>query len=133
MKARWSAGRGRKKKERSSRWHYTQLFEGRRPFERESSPLQHAWAYRRSMSTIDLIAESTLETPYQLRSIVLTATPEGGQGTWYRYVIEQGSRHITGLRAGSEAEVDVAVREMIAGLNERSSGKNKKKPKPTRT
>lgn len=85
------------------------------------------------MSSIDLLAEPVLETPYQLRSIVRTATPEGSQGTWYRYVIEQGSRHITGLRSGSEAEVDVAVREMIVGLNERSAGKSKKKLKPART
>lgn len=36
-------------------------------------------------------------------------------------------------RSGSEAEVDVAVREMINDLNERSAGKNKKKQKSTRT
>jgi hypothetical protein len=87
------------------------------------------------MTKPSVVVEQTLETPYQLHSIASIATPAGCEGDWYRYVIEQGSRHITGLRSGqSEAEVDSAVRQMIEGLNERSVGKNnKKKGKPARS
>ena len=66
---------------------------------------------------------------YQLKSIDVTLAPEGGEGTWYRYVIAQGSNEITGMRPGTLAEVDIAVREIVVRLNERSAGKSTKKPK----
>ncbi len=62
---------------------------------------------------------------YQLQSIDPTSTPHGGEGTWFRYVIAQGSNLITGLHAGNEAQVDSAVREMVERLNERRTGKTR--------
>ena len=67
---------------------------------------------------------------YQLKSIDLVATPEDSEGTWYRYVIVQGASEITGMRPGDRAQVDIAVREMVDRLNERSAGKNTKKASP---
>jgi len=87
-------------------------------------------AYLCSMSATNSLMETTTEARYQLRSIELTTTPEGSEGTWYRYVIIQGISEITGMRPGTQAEVDYAVRDMVERLNERSAGKNTKKPKP---
>lgn len=75
--------------------------------------------------------DAPAEARYQLQSIEITTTPDGGEGTWYRYVIVQGSSEITGLRCGNRDEVDYAVREMVERLNERSAGKNSKKLKST--
>ena len=67
---------------------------------------------------------------YQLKSIELVAPcPEGSEGTWYRYIIVQGTSEIAGMRPGDHAQVDIAVREMVDRLNERSAGKNAKEDK----
>lgn len=83
------------------------------------------------MNTVISLTSPVAEPRYQLRSITLAVTPEGGEGTWYRYVIVQGDSEIAGLRCGNRDEVDVAVREMVERLNERSAGKNTKKLKTT--
>jgi len=67
---------------------------------------------------------------YQLRSVTPADTPDDSEGTWFRYVIAQGDNEISGLRNGSAAEVEVAVREMVEHLNLRSRGKTVKKLKP---
>lgn len=67
---------------------------------------------------------------YQLRSVTPEAAPQDSDGTWFRYVIAQGLNEITGLRAGNATEVEVAVREMVDNLNERSRGKSAKTTKP---
>lgn len=73
------------------------------------------------------LTDAIAEPRYQLKSIDVTDTPDGSHGTWYRYVIVQGGNEVTGMRPGSLAEVDAAVRDMVARLNERSAGKSQKK------
>ena len=83
------------------------------------------------MNTTNPLVEVIPPPRYQLKSIDVAVAPEGNEGTWFRYVIVQGISEITGLRPGSHAEVDFAVREMVDRLNERSAGKGTKKIKPT--
>lgn len=71
--------------------------------------------------------EAWLEVPFVLNSVTPVAAPEGSDGVWHRYVISQGENEITGLRAGTHAEVTRLVDEMIERLNERRIGKQKKK------
>jgi hypothetical protein len=71
--------------------------------------------------------EMLLEVPFRLASITPADAPDGSQGSWFRYVISQGANEITGLRAGSQSEVQRLVDEMIERLNERRIGKAKKK------
>ena len=71
--------------------------------------------------------EALLEVPFRLDSISPVAAPAGSEGVWHRYVILQGTNEITGLRAGTQAEVTRLVDDMIERLNERRLGKNKKK------
>lgn len=70
--------------------------------------------------------EAWLETPFTLHSVTPADAPTGADGVWHSYVIEQGPNQITGLRAGSRAEVTRLVDEMIERLNERRVGKIKK-------
>ncbi len=81
------------------------------------------------MSTVIPVVDTTPAPPYQLKLIDLATTPDGSEGTWYRYVIVQGMSEITGMRPGNHDEVDFAVREMVDRLNERSAGKTAKKLK----
>lgn len=71
--------------------------------------------------------EMLLEVPFRLQSITPADAPAGSDGPWFRYVISQGANEITGLRAGSQTEVQRLVDEMIERLNERRIGKAKKK------
>lgn len=71
--------------------------------------------------------EVLLEVPFRLASITPAEAPAGSDGSWYRYVILQGENEITGLRAGSQSEVQRLVDEMVERLNERRIGKAKKK------
>jgi hypothetical protein len=71
--------------------------------------------------------EMLLEVPFRLESITPADAPAGSDGSWFRYVILQGENEITGLRAGSQNEVQRLVDEMIERLNERRLGKAKKK------
>jgi hypothetical protein len=71
--------------------------------------------------------EAWLEVPFVLNSVTPAAAPTGSDGVWHRYVISQGANEITGLRAGTHAEVTRLVDEMIERLNERRIGKQKKK------
>ena len=75
-------------------------------------------------------ARANHEAPFRLASLIETGAPEGGEGTWYRYVIMQGTNEITGVRNGPEAEVAHLVREMVERLNERRAGKTKTRVKP---
>jgi hypothetical protein len=69
------------------------------------------------------------EPPFRLQSVSRTASPEGSEGDWYRYVIAQGTNLITGMRAGEEDEIQRALNEMVERLNERRMGKNRSKAK----
>jgi hypothetical protein len=71
--------------------------------------------------------EMLLEVPFRLQSITPADAPVGSEGSWCRYVILQGENEITGLRAGSQAEVQRLVDAMIERLNERRLVKAKKK------
>lgn len=73
------------------------------------------------------VTEALLEVPFRLDSITLVEAPAGCDGVWHRYVITQGSNEITGMRAGSHAEVQRLVDEMIERLNQRRIGKSNKK------
>ena len=68
--------------------------------------------------------EAVLEAPFKVDLIAQTSAPSGCEGPWCRYVISQGTNTITGFRAGTRAEVDVLVGEMVARLNERRRGKS---------
>jgi len=82
------------------------------------------------MNSTNSLTDADSKLRYQLKSIDPVTTPEGGEGTWYRYVIVQGVSEITGMRPGDYKQVDMAVREMVDRLNERSAGKNTKKTNP---
>lgn len=82
------------------------------------------------MNTLVALASPAVESRYQIRSITPAVPPEGGEGTWYQYIIVQGCCEITGLRCGNHDEVNLAVQDMVERLNERSAGKNSKKLKP---
>ena len=61
--------------------------------------------------------EVLLEVPFRLASISPVEAPAGCEGAWHRYVITQGENEITGLRAGSQSEVQRLVDGMIERLN----------------
>ncbi|MDY6948380.1 MAG: hypothetical protein SXG53_21980 [Pseudomonadota bacterium] len=73
------------------------------------------------------VTEALLEVPFRLISITLAPAPAGCEGVWHRYIITQGTNEITGMRAGSHAEVQRLVDEMIERLNQRRIGKSNKK------
>lgn len=88
-------------------------------------------AYGVPMRKSALSTESAQELPFRLESLVRAETPAGSEGTWYRYVISQGSNQITGVRSGEQAEVTQMVGEMVERLNERRAGKTRPKAKTT--
>jgi hypothetical protein len=71
--------------------------------------------------------EMLLEVPFRLVSLTPAEAPVGSDGPWFRYIILQGENEITGLRAGSQPEVQRLVDAMIERLNERRLVKAKKK------
>ncbi len=74
------------------------------------------------------------EVPFRLASLNETGAPEGTDGTWYRYVIVQGTNRITGVRSGPESEVMHLVQDMVERMNERRLGKNRpRSQKPAQT
>jgi hypothetical protein len=60
-----------------------------------------------------------LEIPFRVESIAPTDAPDGSDAVWHSYVISQGTNSITGMRAGSRAEVAMLLDEMVDRLNER--------------
>ena len=69
--------------------------------------------------------ETFLELPFKVDSIARTAAPPGSDGVWHCYVISQGTNTITGVRAGTHAEVTTLLHDMIERLNERRAGKRR--------
>ena len=69
--------------------------------------------------------ETFLELPFKVDSISRTAAPPGTEGVWHCYVISQGTNMITGVRAGTHAEVATLLHDMIERLNERRAGKRR--------
>ena len=75
-------------------------------------------------------ADLNREAEYRVESIGRTATPAGLEGTWYQYVIAQGTNLIKGMRCGDKTQVDGEVRDMVERLNERRVGKTRPRIKP---
>jgi hypothetical protein len=71
--------------------------------------------------------ETFLELPFKVDSICSAAAPTGTEGVWHRYIISQGTNTITGVRAGTHAEVTLLLQNMIDGLNERRAGKRRQR------
>ena len=69
--------------------------------------------------------ETFLELPFKVDSISRATAPTGTEGVWHSYVISQGSNTITGVRAGTLAEVTTLLHDMIERLNERRAGKKR--------
>lgn len=67
--------------------------------------------------------------PFRVDSIAQTNAPDGSEGEWHRYVISQGNNTITGVRAGTRAEVGTRLADMVECLNQRRLGKQPPKPK----
>jgi hypothetical protein len=81
------------------------------------------------MKKAAVLAETTFELPFKLDSISTAVAPSGATGVWHRYVISQGPNTITGIRAGTQAEVSVLLDEMIARLNDRRAGRTRPRSK----
>ena len=57
---------------------------------------------------------------YQVVRVEKTDPPSGGgNGNWYRYVIERGSAQLTGQKPGSRKEVAAFAEQYAADLNDR--------------
>jgi hypothetical protein len=69
--------------------------------------------------------ETFLELPFKVDSIAKATAPAGAEGVWHSYVISQGTNTITGIRAGTHAEVTTLLQDMIERLNERRAGKRR--------
>jgi hypothetical protein len=67
-----------------------------------------------------------LGVPFQVDSIHPAPAPDGSAGTWFRYIVTQGSTNtITGIRSGTREEVVERIEAMVVTLNERRLGKYK--------
>jgi hypothetical protein len=84
-------------------------------------------AYGASMSKTAAVRNH--ELPFRIESIAKAATPAGSEGSWYRYVISQGTNQITGIRSGEQSEVNSLVAQMVERLNERRGGNTRPKAK----
>ena len=70
--------------------------------------------------------DALVGVPFHLESIHPAPAPDGSGGTWYRYVLTQGSANtITGIRSGTREEVSGRIEAMVVTLNERRLGKYK--------
>lgn len=70
------------------------------------------------------------EAEYRVESIIKAAAPAGLDGTWFQYVIAQGTNLIQGMRCGNKSQVDDEIRDMVERLNERRVGKTRPRVKP---
>ncbi|MFQ5982569.1 MAG: hypothetical protein ACE5KS_04255 [Woeseiaceae bacterium] len=62
--------------------------------------------------------------PFKIIELTKAEAPDvDDDREWYRYVISQGDKPITGLRQGSKRSVKAAVEEVVMRLNERRLGK----------
>ncbi|MFQ5548368.1 MAG: hypothetical protein ACE5FV_08760 [Woeseia sp.] len=62
--------------------------------------------------------------PFKIIELTRAEPPDADDDReWYRYVISQGDKPITGLRQGNKRSVKAAVEEVVLLLNERRLGK----------
>lgn len=73
------------------------------------------------------LAAAVEAVPFKVDSIVQATAPAGSEGVWHSYVITQGTNTITGVRAGTRAEVQILLHDMVERLNERRMGKPRSK------
>ena len=67
--------------------------------------------------------DALLSVPFYVDSIDPAPSPDGSEGTWYRYVVKQGPTNtITGTRSGTREEVSQRIDAMVVTLNERRLG-----------
>ena len=67
--------------------------------------------------------DALLSVPFYVDSIDPAPSPDGSEGTWYRYVVKQGPTNtITGTRSGTREEVSQRIDAMVETLNERRLG-----------
>ncbi|MFQ6004127.1 MAG: hypothetical protein ACE5OQ_01375 [Woeseia sp.] len=65
--------------------------------------------------------------PFKVIELTKAEPPDADDDReWYRYVISQGDKPITGLRQGSKRSVKAAVEEVVLLLNERRLGKTRR-------
>ena len=74
---------------------------------------------------IEALTETFLELPIKVDSISRAPAPPGAEGVWHSYVISQGMNTITGMRAGTHAEVTTLLQDMIERLNDRRAGRKR--------
>jgi hypothetical protein len=60
---------------------------------------------------------------YTVTGIEKTAAPDGQDGGWYRYVIENTRSRITGVRRGTKQQVLGYAESFAEDLNARASGR----------
>lgn len=77
-----------------------------------------------------MISQTLVDLPFRLESMARAKAPDGSNGTWFKYVIAQGPNRITGIREGSEAELNATLADMVERLNERRAGKTRPRTKP---
>ena len=73
----------------------------------------------------EALTETFLELPFKVDSISRAPAPPGAEGVWHSYVISQGMNTITGMRAGTHAEVTTLLQDMIERLNDRRAGRTR--------
>ena len=67
--------------------------------------------------------------PFEIIELIKADPPDiDDDREWYRYVISQGDKPITGLRQGNQLSVKVAIEEVVLRLNERRLNKQPNKP-----
>jgi hypothetical protein len=79
-----------------------------------------------SMKNSSNAVDALLGVPFHVDSIDPAPAPDGSGGTWYRYVVKQGSTNtITGIRSGTRQEVSGRIEAMVEALNQRRLGNYK--------
>ena len=61
-----------------------------------------------------------VDTLYRLESVEPAPAPGSAEGSWFRYVIVQGSNRIVGFRSEPLTALRPILDEMVNRLNERS-------------
>jgi hypothetical protein len=100
---------------------------GKRSFPARASRLVQGLQHtgEKTLAKAPAQTETFLELPFKVDSISRTAAPAGAEGVWHCYIISQGTNTITGVRAGTHAEVTLLLDDMIERLNERRAGKRR--------
>lgn len=66
--------------------------------------------------------KNALDAAFKLASVEKAAAPAGADGSWYRYVLENGRSTVTGYRRGTRKQVAEYANSTAEALNERRGG-----------